>query len=400
VKSKAATNVLSPWKRANSIPTEDTKMKKIEDCLGAVVRLRGMLEHSNYDAIIACSPENVRYTGDVMIDTQTAIRDRLAFIVWAKGRDPVYVLCQVEEGYVAQNTWIKEIRSFKEFVTKPTDVLADLLIDLGLDRGHVAIEQEYIAAKYDRELRARLPHLKLNSAEPIFRAARMRKSAREVETLQRGYRGTGQAMYDTFAATKIGDNEFDLYRSLANNILLSGADSVAFNHINAGPQTGFPHASPTEYQVKKGDIIKADSGGYYNNYYSNVGRTGRIGKPNEEERDLWKRLCEIHHEVARMLRPGNTGRQLFEHAGVLHEKHGIPFPFAHNGHSIGLEVHEHPLIGPNDETPYEAGMVSTVETRVRWVGKAGYHMEDLYLIADGAPVLLSDKFDNEEILVI
>ena len=375
-------------------------MKKIQDCLGNVVGLREILEKSDYDAIIACSPENVRYTGDVMIDTQATIRDRLAFIVWAKGRDPVYVLCQVEEGYVAQNTWIKEIRSFKEFVTKPTDVLADLLIDLGLDKGDVAIEREYIAAKYDFELRARLPKLKLNSAEPIFRAARMRKSTREIETLQRGFQGTGQAMFETFVNTKIGDNEFDLYRGLANNILLSGADSVAFNHINAGPQTGFPHASPTEYQVKKGDIIKADSGGYYDNYYSNVGRTGRIGKPTQKELDLWKRLREIHHEVASMLKPGNNGRQLFKHADILHKKHGIPFPFAHNGHSIGLEVHEHPMISPNDETPYEAGMVSTVETRVRWVGKAGYHIEDLYLITDGAPILLSNKFDNEEILVI
>ena len=375
-------------------------MKKIQDCLGNVVGLREILEKSDYDAIIACSPENVRYTGDVMIDTQATIRDRLAFIVWAKGRAPVYVLCQVEEGYVAQNTWIKEIRSFKEFVTKPTDVLADLLIDLGLDKGNVAIEREYIAAKYDFELRARLPKLKLNSAEPIFRAARMRKSTREIETLQRGFQGTGQAMFETFANTKIGDNEFDLYRSLANNILLSGSDSVAFNHINAGPQTGFPHASPTEYQVKKGDIIKADSGGYYDNYYSNVGRTGRIGKPTQKELDLWKRLREIHHEVASMLKPGNNGRQLFKHADILHKKHGIPFPFAHNGHSIGLEVHEHPMISPNDETPYEAGMVSTVETRVRWVGKAGYHIEDLYLITDGAPILLSNKFDNEEILVI
>ena len=375
-------------------------MKKIQDCLGNVVGLREILEKSDYDAIIACSPENVRYTGDVMIDTQATIRDRLAFIVWAKGRAPVYVLCQVEEGYVAQNTWIKEIRSFKEFVTKPTDVLADLLIDLGLDKGNVAIEREYIAAKYDFELRARLPNLKLNSAEPIFRAARMRKSTREIETLQRGFQGTGQAMFETFVNTKIGDNEFDLYRGLANNILLSGADSVAFNHINAGPHTGFPHASPTEYQVKKGDIIKADSGGYYDNYYSNVGRTGRIGKPTQKELDLWKRLREIHHEVASMLKPGNNGRQLFKHADILHKKHGIPFPFAHNGHSIGLEVHEHPMISPNDETPYEAGMVSTVETRVRWVGKAGYHIEDLYLITDGAPILLSNKFDNEEILVI
>jgi hypothetical protein len=41
-------------------------------------------------------------------------------------------------------------------------------------------------------------------------------------------------------------------------------------------------------------------------------------------------------------------------------------------------VHEHPFIGPNEEIPYEAGMLSTVETRVRWVGQKGLHMEDLF----------------------
>lgn len=375
-------------------------MKTMNDCVGDVARLKTMIEASDFDAVIACSPENVRYTGDVMIDTQATIRDRLAFIVWAKGRDPVYVLCQVEEGYVRQQSWIGEFRCYKEFATRPIDVLADLLTDLGLERSHVALEVEYLATLYHRQLQERLPGLTIGAAEPTFRAARMRKSAREVETLQRGYRGTEKAMFATYISTTEGENEFSLYRRLADGILLSGADSVAFNHINAGPNTGFPHASPTTYQVKAGDIVKADSGGYYDNYYSNVGRTARMGKPTEEERDLWKRLREIHHEIADMLRPGNTGRQLFEHAAVLHERHGIPFPFAHNGHSIGLEAHERPLIGPNEDIPYEAGMVSTVETRVRWVGKAGYHNEDLYLITDGAPVLLSDAFDNEEILVI
>jgi len=45
-------------------------------------------------------------------------------------------------------------------------------------------------------------------------------------------------------------------------------------------------------------------------------------------------------------------------------------------------------------------MLSTVETRVRWVGKVGYHMEDLIEITDGAPVVFSTAFDNEELFVI
>lgn len=375
-------------------------MKTIDNAIGNLGLLRALLDGSEFDAIVAGTPENVRYVGDVMISTQYAIRDRLAFIVWAKGRDPVYVLCQVEEGYVRQQSWIGDVRAYKEFVTRPMDVLADLLTELGLAGGRVGMEVEYLASLYRDQLAERLPRLSIGAAEPIFRRARMLKSDKEVATLRRGYRGTEKAMFATYITATVGEDEFSLSRRLADGILLLGADAVAFNHINAGPNTGFPHAAPTGYRVQPGDIIKADSGGFYDDYYSNVGRTARVGEPTDDEKDLWKRLRAIHHEIADMLRPGNTGRQLFERAGVLHEKHGIPFPFAHNGHSVGLEVHERPLISPHEDIPYEAGMVSTVETRVRWVGEAGYHMEDLYLITDSAPVLLSDAFDNEQILVV
>ena len=46
------------------------------------------------------------------------------------------------------------------------------------------------------------------------------------------------------------------------------------------------------------------------------------------------------------------------------------------------------------------GMMTTVETRVRWVGRGGYHMEDLIEVTEGAPVVRSSYFDNEEILVV
>jgi Xaa-Pro aminopeptidase len=58
------------------------------------------------------------------------------------------------------------------------------------------------------------------------------------------------------------------------------------------------------------------------------------------------------------------------------------------------------MINPYEKTEYEAGMISTVETRVRWVGEKGLHMEDLIAITENGPVLLSDAFDNEEILVV
>ncbi|AJY45049.1 hypothetical protein TM49_04055 [Martelella endophytica] len=369
--------------------------------MGDIPRLRAELEASEFDAIVACSPENVRYISDVMIDTMKSIRDRLGFIVWAKGRDPVFILCQVEEAYVRQKTWIEDIRGYREFFVKPTDLLADVLKELGLADGKIGIELEYFAAKYLLSLKEQLPNLKVDACDPLFRKVRSIKTSREVATLQEAFRGTEKAMLATFATTRVGETEYSLSRRLADGIMLSGADIVAFNHINAGPNTGFPHAAPTGYQVQKGDYVKADSGGWYPGAYpSNVGRTAKMGKPTAEEQDIWKRLREIHHTIADMLRPGNTGGQLFDVAAKLHAKHGLPFPFAHNGHSIGLELHEYPMIKPEENTVFEPGMVCTVETRIRFVGEKGLHMEDLYHITESGPVLLSDAFDNEEILVV
>ncbi|OSP53470.1 Xaa-Pro peptidase family protein [Pseudoruegeria sp. SK021] len=376
-------------------------MTTSSEAMGDIPRLRAALEASAFDAIIACSPENVRYTSDVMIDTMRSIRDRLGFVVWAKGRDPIFILCRVEEAYVKQKSWIKDIRGYREFFVKPIDLLVEVLIELGLDTGKVGIELEYIAGKYLMSLKAQLPNLKVEGCDELFRTVRSIKTQREIDALQAAFRGTEKAMLATFATTRVGETEYSLSRRLADGIMLSGADIVAFNHINAGPNTGFPHAAPTGYQVQQGDFIKADSGGWYPGAYpSNVGRTAKMGKPTTEELDTWKRLREIHHTIADMLRPGNTGAQLFAEAERLHDKHGIPFPFAHNGHSIGLELHEYPMIRPEETSVFEPGMVCTVETRVRYVGVKGLHMEDLYHITENGPVLLSDAFDNEEILVI
>jgi Xaa-Pro aminopeptidase len=375
-------------------------MKTMQEAMGNLAGMQRAIETSAFDAVVAVSPENVRYIGDVHISTQVSIRDRLAMIVWAKGREPVFVLCAVEEGYVREASWLQDIRPYKEFVTRPTRVLAEVLQELGLADGLVGIETEYLAARYYQEILEQLPKLRLQSCEALFARVRMFKTAREIAMLRHAFRSTEKALLSVYSTVQEGETEKSMANRLAAAIMYSGADAVAFNHINAGPNTGFPHMSPSEYRVQKNDIVKADCGGFYREYYSNVGRTAKLGTPTPEEESYWKRLRHIHHHIIDRVRPGNCGLQLFEEATRLHAQADIPFPYAHNGHGIGLSVHELPLISPHDDTPYEPGMVTTVETRVRWVGEKGLHMEDLVQVTDGAPVLLSDFFDNEEILVI
>jgi Xaa-Pro aminopeptidase len=372
----------------------------MQDAMGDLTGLERRLAASPFDGVIAVSPENVRYIGDVEISTQTSLRERLAFIIWPKAAAPIFLVCRIEQAYVAQNTWITDIRGYQEFVTDPVVALAEILREAKLDRAQVGLEIDYLPARSYTLLTRECPQLRISGADEFLARARMLKTQRERETLARAYQSTEKAFLATYGMIRAGDSERIMAAKLADNIMLSGADSVAFNHINAGPQTGFPHMTPSDYRVQPGDIVKADSGGRYSEYYSNLGRTAKLGKPSDEDVSYWRRLRDIHHAVADMLRPGNTGRMLFERAKELQTKAGMDFPYSHNGHSIGLQLHERPLINPFEDIPYAPGMMSTVETRIRWPNKRGYHMEDLYEITEGAPIRHSHIFPNEDIFVI
>lgn len=370
------------------------------EAMGDMGGLENEISRSEFDAVVAVSPENVRYAGDVHISTQTSLRDRLALIVWPKGREPIFLVCWVEAGYVRRESWIQDVRTYREFEENPMDVLAGILRELKVDKGHVALETEYLSAKYYNRLVSSCPSLRIDAAEPLFAHARMFKTAREKDIIVSAFHGTEKAFLSTFSSVQVGDTEKAISIRLADNILLNGAEMVAFNHINAGPNTGFPHMSASSYQVRKGDFVKGDCGGMFSEYYSNVGRTAKVGKPTQSEVDAWKRLRDMHHAIIDMCRPGRTGRELFAQAKDLQEKAGFPFPYSHNGHGIGLGLHERPVIGPNEDIVYMPGMITTVETRHREVGKIGLHMEDIIEITDGAPIWHSKYFPNEEIFLI
>ena len=57
-----------------------------------------------------------------------------------------------------------------------------------------------------------------------------------------------------------------------------------------------------------------------------------------------------------------------------------------------LSGDEHTLLRPN--------MVFSVETRVRWPGREGYHIEDVVVIRDDGPELVTTFMPTSELMVV
>lgn len=215
--------------------------KPREEALGDLDALERAVNDSVYDAVIAVSPENVRYAGDVHIATQRSIRDRLAFVVWPKERAPLLLVCAIEAAYVAAKSWIAEVRTYREFVEDPMAALAEILRELAVDTGRVAIETDYLAAKYYLELVRQCPRVTIGAAEPIFSGIRMFKTSSEKALLVRAFHATEKAFLTAFSQARAGEPERAVAIRFADAMLREGADQVTSNYCNAGANTGYPH---------------------------------------------------------------------------------------------------------------------------------------------------------------
>jgi Xaa-Pro aminopeptidase len=110
----------------------------------------------------------------------------------------------------------------------------------------------------------------------------------------------------------------------------------------------------------------------------------------------WHSLCEeALRRVYAILRPGVTGRELFdaacdvfEEAGELTQRtkpEGEPLKdgFFHSlGHGVGLEVHEEPPLGRSGTVPLVAGDVVAIEPGCYRSGYGGVRLEDLALLTE------------------
>ena len=353
-----------------------------------IERFEDILAESGLDGVIANSLENVSYLSGARIVTQRLIPDRLALLLWPGQGDPAIVMCRGEDVSNRDDCRVEDVRTYKEFVTSPVDLLADAVIEKGLARGRLGVERHSLAAAFLDRLHDRLPEATLVECGELMDQARMIKTPEEIEALAAAGRATDLAIRAAFEGAALGDPEKSVADGIAAGLTEAGADVLNFMFLGTGTRSFEWHARPGGTRLEEGHTLHTDVGGSFTGYWSDVARTAFVGRPGPREHDLYDRLYQVHVETIEAIRPGMRAGDLHSICGASFEKAGLPFWLAHIGHGIGLGLHEHPMLNPAVDELLAPGMVLCIEPAHYDEGVAGYHIEDLVVVTeDGAKVL-------------
>ena len=363
-------------------------------------RTRELLDESGLDALVVMSIENVAYLSGVWVLTQRIIPDRLAFVLWPRDGEPVFILCKGEHVNIDGRCTIKDVRTYVEFRARPVELLAEALAERGLSAGRLGIERRSVSVADYQELERLVPNATLDDGASVMERVRMIKTPDEVDALAAAANATQDAIAVAFESATVGVTEKSVGNRISSELTARGADVMNFTFLGCGLRSFEWHAWPAGRPLERGDIVTTDIGGSFAGYWSDLARMAVVGKASDKQRELFDKLFQVHVRTIEAVRPGIRASDLYGVCENLYEEIGLSFRLAHIGHGLGLGLHERPMLNPYVDQELLPGMVLCIEPAHLDPGVAGYHLEDLVLVTDGGVRPLTDVHRWSELFVI
>ncbi|WP_269302349.1 M24 family metallopeptidase [Aeromicrobium sp. HA] len=222
------------------------------------------------------------------------------------------------------------------------------------------------------------------------------KDETEVAALRRACEISCEALEALLVGPLVGRTEREVARDLEWRMLELGAEDKAFDTILAsGEHTAIPHHSPTDRELRAGDLLKIDFGARFDGYHADCTRTVVLGPAADWQREIHAAVRESQAAGLDRLRPDVPVADANTAARASLEASGWIDAFTTGlGHGVGLQIHEDPFIGSAHPGRLVSRTVLTMEPGVYLPGRGGVRIEDTVLVTDpdhgGEPDVLTD----------
>lgn len=201
-------------------------------------------------------------------------------------------------------------------VYNPGRTIGERLLDLGLGRARIGLSgvrhvgRASMAYEHQRELAATLPEAHFEDALDVMQAARMLKSAEEVQWFERGAEFTDRAIHAIAEHLRPGMPEYELSAHIQASFLADGG-ALMFHFLGAtqmeAPELIFPWQYPSTRVIERGDVLLTEISVSYWGYAGQIQRPFAVGAgPTAEFRRLYELAADCYRAVFEALVPGAT----------------------------------------------------------------------------------------------
>ncbi len=283
---------------------------------------------------------------------------------------------------------------YAEAPTTWAQAVAQAFSWLGLpSRARIGIEKMHLRVLELRLLEEAAPQAVFPAADEVIMTLRSRKDETERAALRQAVAIAEAAWQATLPTLQSGQTEAQVANELVLQLLRHGSEpALPFAPLVAfGPHSASPHAQPGAARLQPETLVLFDWGARYQGYVSDLTRLAWFGRQPPAD------LLALVEVVRRANRAGVAAAQVGATAGSVDDAArgviraaGYGPAFLHRtGHGLGLEVHEPPYLRSDNPQPLAAGMVFTVEPGVYLEGRWGVRLEDMVLVTEAGPRLLT-----------
>jgi Xaa-Pro aminopeptidase len=337
-------------------------------------RLVELLEARELDSLLVTDLLNVRY------------------LTGFTGTNGACVVTRDERLFFTDFRYVEQARTQVpeyERVEAGRDMLGDLS---GRLRGRAGFDDEHLSVAAHAKLAEKVgTGVELVRAGGLVEELRAVKEPEEVAAM-RAAAELATAAYESLRERGLaGRTEREVAIQLVRFMEDAGAEGPSFPPIVAAAEHGAsPHAVPRDVEIPRDTLVVIDMGAMVDGYCSDCTRTLATGSPGDGALEIYELVLRAQMEALAATKAGAQNREVDAVAREIIDAAGHAAHFGHGlGHGVGLEVHEAPRLGKTADGALEAGNAVTVEPGVYLPGDVGVRIEDLVIVTDGEPDILT-----------
>lgn len=355
-------------------------------------RLNSHMDEHGLAAVVLRSGMNFTYlSGVVYPGTLARLQDltdseRGVLLLWPREGEPVVIANSIAAALARRDSWVECVALHEGYVESPYTKLCEILQEYRLDRARVGFEKNYVSARHWEAVQIALPNMKMVDCVAMMDRVRWIKTPAEIDLLKRGADLLDDVFLTVFPQVRVGHSERDVHDMMMHECLKQGA-SWAHGILNSSANT-VAYGGEGDTVFRKGDVIRTDYVAYWDGYPGHQSRNLIFGKPSPQQQREYQGNREIYLGAIERCRPGARVGDIYDYVMTEFGKRGWAYKSLLVGHGVGAWWHQQePILCRGSDILLEEDMVLALEPHLdHW------HLQDMIVVRDGGPVLLSDKF--------